>query len=257
MHQPPQNSTTRFSDRVDNYVRFRPSYPPAVLDILGDETNFTSSSVVADVGSGTGISSELFLKNGNEVYGIEPNNEMRQAAERLLASYPAFHSIAAQAEATTLPDASIDYVVAGQAFHWFDRARTKQEFARILKADGWVVLLWNSRRLDSSPFLREYEALLQNYGTDYRDIEHKQIDADILRSFFARGQFVARQLFNEQRFDFDGLKGRLLSSSYAPPENHANFQPMIRELERVFHSHNQANEVCFEYDTEIYFGHIT
>ena len=188
MHQPPQNSTTRFSDRVDNYVRFRPTYPPAVVDILSDETGLTKSSVIADVGSGTGISSELFLKNGNEVYGIEPNNEMRQAAERLLASYPNFHSIAAQAEAITLPDASVDHVVAGQAFHWFDRTRTKQEFARILKPGGWAVLLWNTRRLDSTPFLEGYEALLQQYGTDYHATQHKQIATDLLRSFFAGGQ---------------------------------------------------------------------
>ena len=256
MHQPPQNSTTRFSDRVDNYVRFRPTYPPAVVDILSDETGLTKSSVIADVGSGTGISSELFLKNGNEVYGIEPNNEMRQAAERLLASYPNFHSIAAQAEAITLPDASVDHVVAGQAFHWFDRTRTKHEFARILKPGGWVVLLWNSRRLDTTPFLQGYEALLQQYGTDYRATQHKQIDTSLLSSFFAGGQFISRQLPNEQRFDFEGLKGRLMSSSYAPAESHPNFEPMIRELTRIFDAHHTGSEVAFEYDTEIYFGHV-
>src|SRR4029078_12321103 len=119
-------------------------------------------------------------------------------------------------EATTLPAASVDYVVAGQAFHWFDRKLTRKEFARILRPTGWVVLLWNSRRTDSTEFLRSYEALLQKYGTDYREIQHKQIGVEMLKACFAGGQFTSRQLFNEQRFDFEGLKGRLLSSSYAP-----------------------------------------
>ena len=256
MHQPPHDSTTRFSNRVENYVRFRPTYPDGVLQLLREETSLTTASVIADVGSGTGISSELFLRNGNEVFGIEPNAEMQQAAETLLERYANFHSIAARAEATTLPAASVDYVVAGQAFHWFDREPTRKEFARILRPSGWVVLLWNTRRTDSTQFLRDYESLLQKYGTDYRDIQHNQIDSEVLQSFFAGGQLTSRHLFNEQRFDFEGLKGRLLSSSYAPTEDHPNYQPMIRDLERAFREHNEGNHVCFEYDTDIYFGHV-
>lgn len=256
MHQPPKDSTTRFSNRVENYVRFRPNYPAGVLDILKQETSLSPAAVIADIGSGTGISAELFLRNGNTVYGVEPNADMRRAAETQLAGYANFHSIAATAEATTLDAASVDYVVAGQAFHWFDRSRARQEFARILKPGGWVVLFWNSRRTGSTPFLRGYESLLQKFSTDYQTIEHKQIDAEVLGGFFADGKFESRCLPNEQWFDFDGLKGRLLSSSYAPTDEHPNYQPMIDELERAFQSHNQSGEVCFEYDTEIYFGHV-
>jgi SAM-dependent methyltransferase len=256
MHQPPADSTTRFSNRVENYVRFRPTYPEGVLQLLREETSLTAASVVADVGSGTGISSELFLRNGNQVFGVEPNAEMRHAAEAMLTRYDKFHSIAATAEATTLPTGSVDYVVAGQAFHWFDRELTRKEFARILRPACWVVLLWNSRRTDSTPFLRDYESLLQRYGTDYRHIQHKQIDHELLRAFFAGSQFTSRGLFNEQRFDFEGLKGRLLSSSYAPTEDHPNYQAMIHKLEQAFQAHNEDNRVSFEYDTEIYFGHV-
>ena len=168
MHPTNTNPTQRFSDRVENYVRYRPSYPKEVLSILQEETEFTSASVIADVDSGTGISTKLFLENGNTVYGVEPNQKMRQAAEAFLQAYPHFRSIAGTAEATTLPDQLVDYVVAAQAFHWFNIPATRQEFARVLKPDGWVVLLWNSRRLNSTPFLQAYEALLQQYGTDYQ-----------------------------------------------------------------------------------------
>jgi SAM-dependent methyltransferase len=211
--------------------------------------------MVADVGSGTGISAELFLRNGNTVYGVEPNADMRRAAESQLAGYANFHSVAATAEATTLDPASVDYVVSGQAFHWFDRTRARREFTRILRPHGWIVLFWNTR-IDSTPFLRAYESLLQKFGTDYQTVEHRQVGADMLRSFFSSGEFNSRSLPNEQWFDFDGLKGRLLSSSYAPTEGHPNYQSMIDVLERAFESHNQNGRVCFEYDTEIYFGHV-
>jgi SAM-dependent methyltransferase len=256
MHQPPQNATTRFSDRVDNYVRYRPSYPSGVRQILQEETGLTPTSIVADIGSGTGISTQLFLSGGNQVFAVEPNAEMRLAAEAQLGSLQNFHSIDARSEATTLPTASIDYVVAGQAFHWFDRQKARQEFARILRPGGWIVLLWNSRRTDSSPFLRAYEHLLQKFGTDYRAIEHKQIDAAVLESFFAKGKFTARTIDNQQRFDLGGIKGRLLSSSYAPNESHANYPAMISELERIFNVHNEDGQVCIEYDTELYFGKV-
>ena len=247
--------TQRFSDRVENYVRYRPGYPAEVLDILRDETALTPDSVIADVGSGTGISSALFLRNGNPVYAVEPNSEMRQAAERSLVRFPQFRSVAAVAEATGLPSASVDYVIAGQAFHWFDAQKAGREFARILRPGGWVVLLWNSRRLDSTEFLRAYEALLHRYGTDYAEVQHKTVDPESLQAVFAEGVFTVRKLYNEQRFDFQGLQGRLLSSSYTPSPSHPNYRPMLGDLERMFDRHAESGEVCFEYDTEIYFGH--
>lgn len=256
-----RDSTARFSDRVDDYVRYRPGYPSAVLDILREETGLTSASVIADVGSGTGISSALFLRNGNTVFGVEPNAEMRHAAEELLArepgEYARFRSIDGTAESTTLPDRSVDHVVAGQAFHWFDRERARVEFARIVRPDGWLVLLWNSRRLDSTPFLCAYESLLERFGTDYRAVRHTNIDPEALRPMFEGGEFTRRVLYNEQRFDLDGVRGRLLSSSYTPTPAEPTYEPMLRELERIFEANAQGGEIRFEYDTELYFGHIS
>jgi SAM-dependent methyltransferase len=255
MSRSSSDSTRRFSNRVENYVRFRPGYPAGVIDTLREEARLTPAAVVADIGSGTGISSDLFLRNGNTVIGIEPNAEMRQAAEERFRNEPRFRSVAATAEATTLEAASVEFVVAGQAFHWFDLESTRREFARILRHDGWVVLIWNVRRTDSSKFLIAYEALLNRYGTDYSAVRHENIDQSVLRKFFA-GDFTFRSLPNEQRFDLEGVKGRLLSSSYAPTEEHPSFRPMIDELERAFRDHAVGNQVCFEYDTELYFGHV-
>jgi len=248
--------TARFGDRVADYVATRPGYPPAVLDILRAEAGLTPESVIADVGSGTGLSSEMFLKNGNTVYGVEPNAEMRAAGEQLLAKYPYFHSVTGTAEATTLPDASIDLVVAGQAFHWFDPPRARAEFRRILRPHGLIALMWNTRRLDTSPFLRGYEALLQRFGTDYREVVHTNVDRAKLAAFFGPGGFKAFQLDNWQLFDREGLRGRLRSSSYTPPPGHPNYEPMMAELDRLFDVFNDRGHVRFEYDTELYVGRI-
>src|SRR5580698_5790113 len=154
---PATNSTSRFSDRVENYVRYRPGYPPEVLEKLKCECGLTSGHPIADIASGTGIWTRMLLENGNRVFGVEPNAEMRAAGERLLAPFANFTSIAGTAEATTLPDDSLDFISAAQAGHWFDRAKARQEFVRVLKPGGWLVLLWNERVTDSTAFLRDYE----------------------------------------------------------------------------------------------------
>ena len=249
------SSTVRFSDRVENYVRYRPSYPGEVLEILKKEARLNAGSAIADIGSGTGISTELFLKNGNPVFGVEPNQPMRQAAEQQLASYPTFHSIIGTAEATMLADHSVDYIVCAQAFHWFNQTQAKREFIRILRPGGWLVLMWNTRRIDSTPFLQDYEALLLKYGTDYTQIRHRNIEPDALELFFSGGM-QTRKLDNRQHFNFTELKGRLLSSSYTPNESHRNFQPMLAELQNMFERHQHNDAISFEYETEIYFGHL-
>ena len=165
--------TQRFSARVENYIRYRPSYPPQVLETLRSECGLTASSAIADIASGTGIFTRLLLENGNRVYGVEPNRDMREAAERLLADFRGFSSVTGTAEATTLPDQSVDFATAAQAAHWFDLAKARREFERILKPAGWAVLIWNERSTDSTPFLREYEALLLEYGTDYEMVRHE------------------------------------------------------------------------------------
>lgn len=257
------NSKTRFSNRVDDYVRYRPSYPAEVLDILAREAGLTPDSVVADIGSGTGISAELFLRRGNSVFGVEPNEPMRSAAERLLAGYPKWHSVAGTAEATTLPDASIDLITAAQAFHWFDRVKTRPEFVRILKPGCRLAIIFNTRLVDRSPFLRGYEAISIEYAIDYTAIDHRNVDDQVVAAFFAPNRCEKRVVPNHQTFDYDGLKGRLLSSSYAPPVGHPRHEPMLVALRKLFDENATPDStsenptmptVRFEYDTEVYFG---
>jgi SAM-dependent methyltransferase len=248
------DSTQRFSNRVDNYVRYRPTYPQGVIGVLRDETGLTPKSIIADVGSGTGISTELFLQNGNIVYAVEPNEAMRQAANDRLGGNSRFHSVDGTAEATTLADHCADYAVAAQAFHWFDPTATRTEFRRILKPSGWIVLIWNSRRLATTPFLRDYESVLQRFATDYRKVNHQNIDAARLEAFFGGEHFELRKLYNEQRLDFEGLKGRVLSSSYMPTESDVNYREMLSELNKLYDQYAAQDGVCIEYDTEIYFG---
>jgi SAM-dependent methyltransferase len=239
---------------VTNYVKYRPSYPAAIVDLLAAECGLTPDSIVADIGSGTGLLAELFLKAGNRVLGIEPNREMREAGEQLLRGYDRFVSLAATAEATTLPDHSADFITAGQSFHWFDRERAGVEFARILKPRGWLVLIWNERRSDSTPFLRAYEQLLHTYSPEYAQVDHKQIDRDIIQAAFPTVNFQTRSFDNQQRFDFEGVQGRLLSSSYAPEAGHPQHAPMLAELAAIFEAHRQNDEIVFEYDTRVTYG---
>jgi SAM-dependent methyltransferase len=250
-----RDPTQRFSSRVDNYARYRPGYPPEILQLLKDECGLTPASIVADIASGTGLLTRMFLENGNRVFGVEPNPEMRQAGERLLAAYPEFVSVAGTAEATTLHDHSVDYVTAAQAAHWFDRHKARQEFARILKPRGWCVLIWNERRTDSTRFLRDYEKLLLTYGTDYKDVRHEHTTASIW-DFFAPSPFESRLFAMKQQFDYAGVEGRLLSSSYTPQTDHPNYSPMLRELRRIFEAHATDGRVDMEYTTRVYYGHL-
>ena len=248
--------TNRFADRVDNYIQYRPHYPQELFDFLLVENIIIKNSVVADIGSGTGISSEPFLKMNLNVFGIEPNKEMRQAAENLLKDYKKFKSVEASSENTTLENNSVDVIVAGQAFHWFDREKTKKEFKRILKPNGQVILMWNDRRTDTTDFLKSYEDFLQLCGTDYKAVNHKNTqDKKIFEDFFG-GTFKEKWFYNFQDADFTGLKGRVLSSSYMPNEGHKDYEHMMNCLKKVFVRYQQKGTVRLDYDTKIYYGHL-
>ncbi len=215
--------TQRFSARVENYVRYRPGYPARVLELLRGRYGLTWNSEVADIGSGTGTVARMFLENGNRVFGVEPNAEMRRAGERLLAGFPRFTSVATTAEKTTLLDRSVDFVAAGQAFHWFDPGLTRREFERILRPQGLVVLVWNARRKERTGFLETYERLLETHGTDYAEVNHgRRGSPEEVRDFFAPMPVEAWTFENAQRLDLAGLKGRVLSSSYVPAEGEAD-----------------------------------
>ena len=246
----------RFSNRVADYVRYRPGYPAAVLDALREDCGLRPGHVIADIGSGTGFLSELFLKNGNRVYGVEPNTEMRQASEEYLASFDGFSSIEGSAESTTLSDSSVDFVTAGQAFHWFEPNAARSEFIRILKPAGWVVVLWNERLTDTTPFLRDFEAFLRKFGTDYSRINESYPREEQMRVFFQTTACRQRQIPNLQVFDFEGLAGRVRSSSYMPAQDHPSFAPMLSALENIFRQHQEDGAVRIEYLTRLYCGRL-
>ncbi len=248
--------TQRFSNRVENYIQYRPGYPPAILELLRAKCGLGPAATVADIGSGTGILTRLLLASGNRILGVEPNREMREAGERLLAGHPAFTSVAGTAEATTLPDGSIDLITAGQAFHWFDRPKARVEFQRILKPGGWVALLWNDRNISDRPFFRAYEELLLTYGTDYALVNHKNVDARLLGEFFGPGGYGFASYPNDQTFDFTGLQGRLLSSSYAPDERDPRHAPMLTALQTLFDAYQTNGTVTFDYDTTVFYGQL-
>jgi SAM-dependent methyltransferase len=246
------NAKQRFSNRVDDYVRYRPGYPAEVLTFLCDRCGLHRQHLIADIGSGTGLLSKLFLENGNHVYGVEPNAEMQSAGEEFLRSYPNFASIKGSAEATTLAERSIDFITVGQAFHWFDPVAARTEFSRILRLGGWVVVIWNERLTDSTPFLRDYEALLRRFGTDYGRVSDSYPRQEEMRFFFGDTNFLSHEAPYLQEFDFAGLSGRLRSSSYAPAPDHSNFSPMMTELKHIFEAYQENGLVRFDYRTRIY-----
>jgi SAM-dependent methyltransferase len=251
---PPSDATQRFSDRVADYAAHRPGYPAALYEFLWERVGLRRGSVVADVGYGTGNFFEPLLERGCAGFGVEPNEAMRREAERALAPrYPSFHSVAGTAEATTLPERSVDLVVAAQAFHWFDPAKAAAECRRILRPGARAAMVWNKRETDTSPFLRDYEALLNEFGTDYAAVRHDRNETDRLAQFFARG--YERVTFpNAQHLDLAGLRGRLLSSSYTPAAGAPRRAPMRAALDAVFDRHQRDGTVSIDYETELYLG---
>lgn len=250
------HSTARFGDRVDDYVRYRPDYPPALLTWLQREQGVDSGWRVADVGAGTGISSKMFLDAGYRVTAVEPNAPMRTAAEHWLRSYPAFDVVDGRADATGLPDASVELVIVAQAFHWFDEDAARREFARILRPGGLAAVWWNSRRLTGTRFLEGYESLLLRFGTDYTSVAERYADDARMRAWFGDGFRGAASFEHAQKLDLDALRGRLMSSSYAPQAGHPQHEPMLHALRELFDSCAENGTVSFDYDTRIFAGQL-
>lgn len=246
------STVERFSNRVENYVKYRPGYPAEMLEFFRNEFGLTPESVLADIGSGTGLSAKPFLENGSTVIGVEPNAGMRAAAEEFLNTFDNFRSVNGTADHTTLDGESIDFVIAAQAFHWFDPESTRKEFKRILKLGGYICLIWNERQLDTSPFLIEYEQLLLKYANDYEKVRHENVNEEKLAAFFGQ-RFESRTFANQQIFDFDGLKGRLLSSSYMPSETDSGYAPMVAELQALFAKHARHGKITVLYDTRVFY----
>ena len=244
---------TRFSNRVGDYVSHRPGYPVPLLDAVIELLADPGNGKIADIGSGTGIFTRELLARGLEVCALEPNAEMRAAAEREFAAEPGFSSSDGSAEATGLDAASVDLITAAQAFHWFNNERSRAEWQRILKPGGRVALIWNRRRL-ANPFQQAYDALLRRHAPEYGKVNHMDLGADAIAAFLAPGKLEVQRFDNSQRLGFEHLLGRLRSSSYCPPENSDNYAELVAELKRLFDQHAGDGIVDFEYDCELYCG---
>lgn len=249
------DATARFSDRVDDYVRYRPDYPAALLDWLQREQRVDNAWQVADVGAGTGISTKMLLDAGYRVTAVEPNAPMRAAAAQWLGTSANFRAVDGRADATGLPDASVDLVTVAQAFHWFDEETARREFARILRPQGLAAIWWNSRRLIGTRFLEGYEALLLRYSSDYTLVAERYADDARMQAWFGAGFRGSARFEHSQRLDFSALRGRLLSSSYVPKGGHAQHAPMLQALRALFDACAERGTVSFDYDTRIFAGH--
>lgn len=249
------DSTSRFSSRVADYIKYRPSYPTEIVPFLHDVCGVAADALVADIGAGTGISTRLFLEAGHTVIAVEPNGPMLDAAVEWLGGFPGFRFAPGTAEATTLENASVDLVIAAQAFHWFDPPQASREFGRILKPGGLVALFWNSRLLTGSGFLEGYEALLKRWGVDYSEVAERYSDDATMAEWFG-DRFLHKAAFpNVQVLDFGGLTGRLSSSSYAPKPGHPNHEPMLAALRDLFERTARNGTVDLEYSTRLYVGY--
>lgn len=249
------NSTTRFSNRVEDYVKYRPGYPVEIVKFLHDTYNLTQDKLIADIGAGTGISTALFLNKGYRVIAVEPNLEMREKAIELLDSFHGFIPKNGTAENTGIENNTISAIIAGQAFHWFDAEKSRTEFKRILKPDGIVALIWNERKTTSA-FEQEYDELIIKHGNDYVKVDHRNIDTEHIEAFFNPEPVHLEIFANKQIFDFEGLKGRLLSSSYMPTRDDAGYQPMINDLQALFDKFQRDGVIVINYDTKVYSGKL-
>ena len=252
-----KDPTKRFSKTVDNYVRYRPGYPVAILSFMREELGLESTSCIGDIGSGTGQLSKLFLQNGNRVFAVEPNDAMRLAGEAILKNYPGFHSIKGTAEQTGLASASLDFLVAAQAFHWFDIPESRKEFLRILKPGAWVLLIWNKRVDEASGFMQAYEDFINTYSTDLKKVNLRFINHDDFRTFFGHSQYQLKNFYdNVQIFDWKGLKGRYLSCSYALDKAHEQYNEAMEKLELIYDKNQVNGQVKMIYRTEVYYGRL-
>jgi SAM-dependent methyltransferase len=254
--------TKRFSSRVSYYVRARPGYPPGLIDLLARQVGLKPTDRIADVGSGTGLLARVFLDHGNVVFGVEPNAEMRAAGEQQLAGYERFKSVDGTAEATTLPDASVNAVVAGTAFHWFDPARARDEFRRILVPGGWAALAWNERKREGDGFDGAYHEFVRKYSANARASELYSASAKVKGAaglFYggsdSEGRFTEASLENSQELDLDGTIARVLSSSNMPLSG-PGFDEMLGDLHRLFQRFQKNGKIRIEYSTRVYYGRL-
>lgn len=245
------SSTSRFSNRADNYAKFRPGYPEELFSYVENELALKPEAAIVDIGSGTGLFAEPLLKNGYSVVCIEPNEDMRKAGEERLKKYASFQSIRSTAEATGLQENSVDLITVAQTFHWLDPVAARLECQRILKSDGHVILAWNTESQQTG-FEQKYNNLRMQYRLG--EPGPVQIDPLLITEFFAPGIAASKVFSNKQLLDFDALKGQLLSKSYIPLPGHPQYDAMITELIKLFVMYNENGLVTINYETILYWG---
>jgi len=252
------DAAERFTGRAAQYAKHRPGYPEAAIAYLRGEAGIGPGSVVADIGSGPGQSSEPWVAMGCEVYAVEPNEEMRRFAEARFAGIRTFHSVAARAERTGLETASVDLIVSATAFHWFDPEAARREFKRILKPAGVAALMWNRRATRRSAFLREYEEALLAHSAEYRErwSKDRQDFTPVIRACFGHSDYRTARFENVQWYDWEGLAGRLQSASYSPLPGDPEHEPLLERVKRAFEAHQVRGMVALAYETTLYHGRL-
>ena len=248
-------STERFSTRVDAYREFRPRYPREVLDVLRRDCGLTSETMIADVAAGTGLLAEIFLANGNPVVAVEPNAAMRAVCEELRGEFP-LRCFDGTAEATGLAENSVDMITVGQAMHWFNLDAARAEFVRVLRRGGWCVVVYNHRKMRGDAFHEGYERILVEFGKDYGAVQSSHLTEDKLAAFFAPSEMKCAALPNAQDLTLEGLRGRVLSSSYMPQEGDPKYATMMDAVDALFARHARTGVVRMEYETAVCYGRL-
>jgi SAM-dependent methyltransferase len=251
------NPTERFTGRVESYRRFRPGYPREIVDLLRRECELRPDSTIADIAAGTGLLTEIFLAEGFTVTGVEPNDEMRAACATLKEKFPNLRVTSGTAEATGLPNHSIDFITVAQAMHWFDLPRTRAEFARILRPGGCCAVIYNNRRLGGDPFHDGYERILRDYGIDYLSVKQQHVGRKRLAEFFSPSPMQCASLPNAQSLTFGALEGRILSASYMPQPGQPRFEEMRAAIQQLFAETESGGAVTMHQDCLVCYGRLT
>jgi SAM-dependent methyltransferase len=249
--------TERFTSRVENYIRYRPGYPEETIQILEREAGLNPGWTIADIGSGPGNLSRIFLDHAYTVIGVEPNAAMREAGESLLSGYPNFNSVDGSAESTNLPEKSVEFITAGQAFHWFDPPAARREFQRILRKPGWVALIWNKRPEGVAPVLDAWHEMLLKYSPDYQLVRHEDDHTkEGMAILFGDAGYRKFTLPNEQLLDAEACWGRMISSSYTPLPGEPGHEEIKRRNQEIFEEYAVNGILRFPYETQIFLGQV-